>query len=295
MEVHHGMHPGCGGCLDRSCCRYVDLYSYMFESPWDHPFIRAAHEGLNPMMRRETYPQPFVLDPPEGGRYEPGQVLELPFTLVGESIGHFPFMACALDKLADRRLGKGDGRVALESIVDCSSEDGNETLVYDGEAKQIVAPFSVFDCDQVRRRVESSLSPEAKVEEIRISFLTPFRFRYGEELGPRLTFEIFMRNLFRRLTLLSVHSPLSFHFDHRKLLLLASEVRLKDQSELSPFHLSRHSNRHNPADLNGCMVGKAVFGGDLGIFLPFIKMGEILHVGKNGSFGLGKYAVSFGD
>jgi len=40
-------------------------------------------------------------------------------------------------------------------------------------------------------------------------------------------------------------------------------------------------------------IGEIVFSGDLTGFLPHLGMGELLNVGKDGSFGLGKYEMSF--
>jgi len=41
----------------------------------------------------------------------------------------------------------------------------------------------------------------------------------------------------------------------------------------------------------GGFVGDISFKGDLEKFLPFIILGEYIHVGKGTSFGLGKYDI----
>lgn len=41
-------------------------------------------------------------------------------------------------------------------------------------------------------------------------------------------------------------------------------------------------------------MGKMSFGGDLGRFMPLLKLGEYLQVGKGTSFGLGKYKIREG-
>jgi len=41
----------------------------------------------------------------------------------------------------------------------------------------------------------------------------------------------------------------------------------------------------------GDFVGDIVFAGNLNEFLPYIKMCEFLNVGKNSTFGLGKYKI----
>jgi CRISPR/Cas system endoribonuclease Cas6 (RAMP superfamily) len=41
----------------------------------------------------------------------------------------------------------------------------------------------------------------------------------------------------------------------------------------------------------GGFVGDATFEGDLAEFLPALRLGELVHVGKGTTFGLGKYRL----
>ncbi len=41
----------------------------------------------------------------------------------------------------------------------------------------------------------------------------------------------------------------------------------------------------------GGFVGEATFSGDISEFLPFLKLGEYLHIGKGTVYGLGKYEI----
>lgn len=41
----------------------------------------------------------------------------------------------------------------------------------------------------------------------------------------------------------------------------------------------------------GGFVGEIIFEGEIEPFMPLLKAGEILHVGKGTSFGLGKYRI----
>lgn len=44
----------------------------------------------------------------------------------------------------------------------------------------------------------------------------------------------------------------------------------------------------------GGIVGEVEYAGDLTPFAPFLAVGEWIHVGKNATFGLGKYTVVAG-
>ncbi|MCE8429907.1 MAG: CRISPR system precrRNA processing endoribonuclease RAMP protein Cas6 [Candidatus Methanoperedens sp.] len=41
----------------------------------------------------------------------------------------------------------------------------------------------------------------------------------------------------------------------------------------------------------GGFLGEITFEGDLNEFMPFLKLGEYLHIGKGTVFGLGKYEI----
>ncbi len=292
-QVRYGSTKDCPGCSIRSECRYGDLYAYLFESPWDHPLIEPFHAALGPRMRRETYPQPFILNPPAGGVEQlPGSLFTVDFILVGRAIACFPFMACALSIAGVSGIGKGRSRILLESIVNgFPSNGGNESVIFDAKSGQIVGPGEIIDLEIVHRWVEESAPTQGKIREVKIHFITPFRYKYDGKLGQPLTFEIFMRNIFRRFTLLSVHSRLTTAIDYKRLLSLAASVQVKS-STLRWYRVERYSTRQESyMNLDG-YVGEITFSGDMAPFLPYLKMGEFLNVGKDASFGLGKYYMS---
>ena len=42
----------------------------------------------------------------------------------------------------------------------------------------------------------------------------------------------------------------------------------------------------------GCFMGDITFEGELAEFLPFLRLGEYLHVGKGTVYGLGEYEIA---
>jgi hypothetical protein len=63
---------------------------------------------------------------------------------------------------------------------------------------------------------------------------------------------------------------------------------------LSFLHWSRISTRNTPEknDFSG-YTGTITFRGKLGRYMGIIKSGEQLHIGKNSTFGLGKYKIIY--
>ncbi len=70
----------------------------------------------------------------------------------------------------------------------------------------------------------------------------------------------------------------------------AQDVKAKKR-DLSWYDWERYSARQDVRMKMGGILGSVTFSGDLAEFMPFILLGEHLHVGKGTSFGLGKYEV----
>ena len=72
----------------------------------------------------------------------------------------------------------------------------------------------------------------------------------------------------------------------------SKEIRVQKEN-LSWFDWERYSNRQETRMMMGGFLGSITFEGDFEAFLPFLLLGECIHVGKGTSFGLGKYEIEF--
>jgi hypothetical protein len=111
-----------------------------------------------------------------------------------------------------------------------------------------------------------------------------------------MSFELLVRNLLRRVSLLAaVHGRGRLELDYRGLIALAREVRMS-KCALRWHDWERYSNRQQTKMNMGGFIGEVDYrGGALREFLPLIAAGEILHVGSGTSFGLGRYKIAAGD
>ncbi len=279
----------CSECSCRPECRYANLYSYLFETPADHPFVSQVGELIR--KKQKEYPKPVILDPPRGGAYPEGDQLMLQMTLVGKAIECLPFAVCALRQFSQARFGPSNECLMLDSIIDgLDSESLVETLIYNGKTDTYIGPGSVCDLNRIVEYTYSNLDTVSTTSNINIRFLTPFRFTENNHLGATLDFKIFMARILVRIELLSVHSPLTEPIDKNAILDAAAQVKT-EKSSLQWYDWERYSSRQNSRMKFGGYLGDIVFSGNLIPFLPYIKMGEYLHVGKQTSFGLGKYRV----
>ena len=252
-------------------------------------------------------PHPFVIDPPPERRrgYKPGDEIQFSLTLIGRAIDYLPYFIYTFDELGKMGIGKGKARFELQDV----SCDGK--TIYDSESKTL-KPFNPSDIliphfskgglvnlkglsqdlpTEQSEVVESGLSRSP----IAISFITPTRIIYDGHLTLDLEFHILIRNLLRRLSLLSY-----FHcggdpseWDFKGIIEKAKKIRVKKR-DLRWYDWERYSGRQETRMKMGGFVGEITFEGDIDPFIPFIKAGEVLHVGKGTGFGLGKYRIVTG-
>ncbi|MDI6783582.1 MAG: CRISPR system precrRNA processing endoribonuclease RAMP protein Cas6 [bacterium] len=130
-------------------------------------------------------------------------------------------------------------------------------------------------------------------KQVTIYFLTPTRLKYETQLATDLEFHIFFRNLLRRISsLLYFHceTDLGKELDFKQLIEQAKQIQTI-QKDLRWYDWERYSARQETKMNFGGLIGQATFTGNLAPFLPYLKLGEYIHVGKGTSFGLGKYRM----
>jgi len=100
-----------------------------------------------------------------------------------------------------------------------------------------------------------------------------------------------IRNLLRRISLLSYfHCGRELSLDFKGIIEKSQDV-VTAKSELSWVDWERYSSRQETKLKMGGFTGPVTFTGEIGPFLPFLLLGQYVHVGKGTSFGLGKYYI----
>ncbi|NWF53680.1 MAG: CRISPR system precrRNA processing endoribonuclease RAMP protein Cas6 [Syntrophaceae bacterium] len=270
----------CRDCLLKEKC----IYSYVFETP--------PPSDTRIMRKYPAAPHPFVLCPPlEDDRiYEPGEFFRFHLTLIGKAIDYLPYFIYSIEELGKMGLGRGKGNFSLEEVrvvqsEGASEEKGSEQSIYSGKEKILRPGFQYSNLSIKPSALPASGSP------IHFLFLTPTRLKFREELTSELSFHVFFRSLLRRIFLLSYFhcgKPLEVNF--RGLIKEAESVQtLKDNLYWRDWE--RYSTRQENRMKLGGFMGRIAFSGDLKPFWPYLILGELVHVGKGSSFGLGKYEI----
>jgi CRISPR-associated endoribonuclease Cas6 len=159
--------------------------------------------------------------------------------------------------------------------------------VYESDGKILKRAYEAISWQNVIEKQPVHDNTQA----VTLRFLTPARIRLQDDLVLDLDFPIFFKSLLRRVDALSYfHCGHSIDGDFKDLIQKSGTIRTENR-ELTWYDWERYSNRQETRMKLGGFVGEITFSGDLAPFMPFIQIGEYIHVGKGTSFGLGKYEI----
>ena len=261
-------------------CQFPErcVYSKCFETPVPDD---------SPMLRGQPYaPHPFVLEPPRTGKsdFAPGDTFTCNLILIGEAINLLPWMVFTFDQIGKQRIGLRDKRGQCQlDTVESLSADSSQTI-YTAETEMLTDDGLILHLDDVMRN-----APHA-IDAIELKFLTPTSIKVDGKWTSRLTFEHLIRNLLRRIRFLSYfHCGEDLEVDAPALIKAAGSVT--HHLRLNWLRKDRYSYRAEKSVPMGGFIGKARFMGELEPFLPFIYLGEYLHIGHHTAFGFGQYCL----
>ena len=266
-------------------CKFPDrcVYSKCFETPVPDD----SH-----ILRGQPYaPHPFVLEPPRTGRldYAPGDTFTCNLTLIGDAINLLPWVAFTFREIGMRRIGiRGKrGQCQLDKVESLSAHSHDQTqTIYTAETEMLTDDGLVLQLDDVMQD-----APHA-TDEIELEFLTPTSIKVDGKWTSELTFEHLIRNLLRRIRFLSYfHCGEDLDVDAPALIKAASAVKYKPR--FLWLRADRWSYRAESSVPMDGFIGKVRFMGELEPFLPFISLGEYLHIGHHTAFGHGQYRLTF--
>lgn len=279
----------CLDCILKSKC----VYAYVFETP---PHENAKLFNMN---KYEKIPHPFVIEPPEENNgllindakiYEPGSKLNFFLILIGNAIGYLPYFIYTFDELGKTGIGKGRGKYKLIEVkklkkIELKHKTESETIYLSSNKILKKTEDDIID-------IPENFIQTNKIESISLNFVTPLRIKFKRDLVVKPEFHIFTRNLLRRILLLYY-----FHckndkpsWDHKEIIKHAETITIKN-SNIKWYDWERYSSRQNIRMKLGGLIGNITYYGNIEPFTPLLKAGEILHVGKGTSFGLGKYSI----
>jgi CRISPR-associated endoribonuclease Cas6 len=254
------------------------VYSYIFETPLPQNLLEKSKFKL------KRPPHPYVFEPPFLSQieYVPGEEFIFNLILIGHGIEYLPYFIFIFEELGKRGIGKSRGKYELMRV---DNEEGER--IY--ESGKLSANFKINSLQDIID--ECNFAGKGDHKQIKINFLSPIRIILGGELTTKLDFNLFITNLLRRISWLSiVHCDEELQFNHKYFISYTDDVTTKEIN-IKWYDWERYSSRQDTRMKLGGFMGNITFEGDLEEFLPFIKLGEYIHIGKQTSFGLGKYEI----
>ena len=279
---------GFGAALRRACCtmeqqncrdcmlRKSCVYSAVFETISDH----ISRQGY----QLSDFPRPFIIEPqfPAPELIHAGENFFCGLILMGNALNYLPYFIYAFSRLGSAGLGKERERFRVDSVENVMNTEGK--IIFDGKSQQFLSSPQVSSFDDF-------FSMDGNIENLLLIFETPTRIKHKNSLTSDLNFELLIKNLLRRLLLLvQVCHDGSWDSDYEAILNKSQAIKIID-SDLYWYDWKRFSNRQKVTMKLGGFMGKISFEGDISPFLPFIRLGELIHVGKACTFGLGKYRM----
>ena len=266
-------------------CQVPDrcVYSKCFETPVPDD---------SPMLRGQPFaPHPFILEPPRTGKldYAPGDTFACNMILIGEAINLLPWMVFTFDQIGKRRVGlRGKrGQCQLDKVESLPALGNHQTqTIYTAETEMLSDDGLILGLDDVMDG-----APHV-TDAIELEFITHTSIKVNGRWTSNLTFEHFLRNLLRRIRFLSYfHCGEDLEVDAHGLIAAADAVT--HASNFRWHRADRYSYRAEKSVPMGGFTGPIRFSGELEPFLPFIFLGEYLHIGHHTAFGHGQYRLTF--
>ncbi len=265
--------PGsdCGQCILREKCLYLSLFE---------PSPPPGFEGEKKFRHA---PPPYVLNPPLDNHqaFRPGETLAFDLVLMGRAIDALPYFVFCFIEMGRRGLGRERGRYDLTRID--LLRGGESIPIYNGENKTLSALPEA-------PRLQGTLKG-GNVDSISVKFLTPIRLKEKGRLVTELTFPLFFERLAGRIELLSALYGTNGPFpDLPGLMEKAHDIQIASQN-LHWYDWARYSVRQKSLMKLGGLRGEIRFKGNLGPYMPYLRLGEMINAGQGTSFGLGKNSI----
>ncbi|MBA4369033.1 MAG: CRISPR-associated protein Cas6 [Desulfobacterium sp.] len=261
----------CDECILKTKC----IYTQVFETP-------ASGESLD--SRIVSPPHPFVIEPPlsDKSHYPAGDLFDFNLLLMGEANNFLPYFIYAFEQMGEIGIGKKinnhRGRFLLDQ-VQCGG-----SVIYTSACRKLnkAGTSESLQLQVPKNHREKSL-------QLRLILETPLRLKFNNKFQASLPFHVLIRAMLRRVSsLMNAYGDGEPALDYRGLVQRAENIQMID-NHLSWYDWQRYSFRQDAKMLMGGMVGSATYEGNIDEYLPLFDFCEQVHIGKQTTFGLGKF------
>lgn len=258
----------CETCdFTRECIVQRTLYSQFDRKP---EFVTTG-ESVGYVLECEDYRE----------SYAAGDTLEFKLLLFGKTIVYFNQFLQALYQLGMYGLGKEKARFQIAAVSNTRGQpilEGNNVYMEQYQVEY------VRDYAEERLRQIGAGTPGPYT----MHFRTPLTLKYHNEFIQEFQMEPIIRAVRRRIYMLDCFENIDGEAYYQK------EPDIPEQLEQRafPYSVKRVSFRKNQKIILKGIRGQLIFNGISDEELALLLAGELIHIGKNTSFGFGKYSIS---
>lgn len=263
----------CGECdFETECVVQKIMYSKFERKP---DFVTTG-ESIGYVLECENYQENFSAH----------DKLNFYLILFGKTIVHFSQLYQALTLLGEEGLGKYHAKF---QIVDIRNMEGMRVLEGNMINMNKYVVHMLYDYLMFRIMQIGTISVKTDVLMI---FDTPLTLKYRAEFLREFQTDALLTAIRRRIFMLDCFEGIESDILEQG----DGECMLKIQSqECHLASISRYSTRKNEKMILRGLKGHALLEGLTEDLLMLLLVGELIHIGKNTSFGFGRYHLKFFD
>jgi hypothetical protein len=272
----------CDNCVLLHTCAYPAV------------FQPAPPPDAGVLTNHDRIPVPYVLEPPARRKvpWQAGESLPFGLVLIGEGSTYLPYFVLAFQQLGREGLGRSCSQAELSGVLTAAHAGSSEVALW--QAGSLRRDWKTVGL----QHAPEMLNTNGTCTSITVGYQTPTRLKYrGLYLEKAPPFHVLFRALLRRVSSLSYfYAGRPWDIDYRGWIEKAKQVRI-DTADVRWQDWDRYSTRQQQYMNLGGVVGTVTYtpsldlGTDLGPFLPLLRLGELIHVGKGTSFGNGRYEL----
>ena len=262
--------------------------------PYKIIFEPSPPADADRLSKNQDIPRPFIFRAPSNNRtkFESGEEFEFGLVLIGRALDHLPYFVLAFRELATQGIGLNRARCELKQVLqDSLNQNGFQSgaqTIFEANDQVFHSPMGVHVGNWLNSRMASFPNP---LKTVKIRFLSPTWIKSQNQVIRKPEFFHILKRVRDRINALSTFfgtGPLTIDF--AGLGARAEQVRTvsSDVQWIQRFRTS--SKTHKRHELSG-FTGSAVYEGELEEFVPWLAIGELVHLGKHSAWGMGQVKI----
>lgn len=266
-----------GHCIRRFYCNHQEMKCFLCEEKEECIYTRCfSNTGGE---AGSVNPYTIYVYGQGKEEWKKGDICKFDLTIFGKGAEQAGIYLDAL--IAAEQRGWGAARMAFRLVQITEPESGK--LIYMGGRTWI------------RNLTPKAFSiSERNAGAAGIFFDTPLRIVSGGELFRTLPFDVLIRFLTRRISLLTTaYTDFHLAWNEEEILTQAKKVKIvKEHWEEVPFIRYSMNQKDGKLELPA-KTGWVLYEGDLSGFVPVLEVGRYLRVGKGATIGFGHYDICY--